>query len=337
MSLSADEVFRNFSDLLSQKDIAVAVSGGPDSMALAVLLFGWLQGQEWTGTLHALSVDHGLRAESAAEAQAAGAWLRASCPGIRHSILRWEGAKPSSRVQEEARRARHALITAYCRKRGIAHVFLAHHQDDQAETFLMRLAAGSGLDGLSGMAERQKQEEITLLRPLLACPKAALVEFCREQKIPYVEDPSNRMGAFARVRLREAAKVLEREGLSAKRLSLTAKRLARAREVLEAETEKFMAVSLKRKDTDRFVFFKSVWSGAYEEIVFRAVRKVLQELGTDEESGYSYGPRTERMEALADDLLKSEPFRKRTLGGVVVWADGENDEIVFRKEAAKKR
>jgi tRNA(Ile)-lysidine synthase len=182
--LKAELTSDEFSALLAErfpsalKDLvfAVAVSGGPDSMTLAKLLSSWAT--QNNKTIHALTVDHGLRAESADEAAQVAAWLK-NWPNTRHSVLKWEGDKPQNRIQEEARNARYRLMTDYCAGQGISSLFLAHHQDDQAETFLLRLAMGSGLDGLAAMrAVHKTGAGLILLRPFLTLPKERLLATC---------------------------------------------------------------------------------------------------------------------------------------------------------------
>lgn len=148
--------------------LALAVSGGSDSMALALLASAWAEAKGGEAT--ALIVDHGLRRGSAAEAGRVRAWLRARGIGCR--ILRWRGAKPAANLQAAARAARYALLTGWCRKAGILHLLLAHQQDDQAETLLLRLGRGSGLDGLAAMAPLASGADLRLLRPLLDFPRA---------------------------------------------------------------------------------------------------------------------------------------------------------------------
>src|SRR5438445_7778340 len=128
--------------------VAVAVSGGRDSLALALLAQDWTRARG--GSVIGLVVDHGLRAEAAAEAAATLCVL--SQQGIDGAILHWSGVKPSSGLQEAARVARYRLLRDECRRRGILHLLLGHHADDQAETVAMRAARRSGPDGLAGMA-----------------------------------------------------------------------------------------------------------------------------------------------------------------------------------------
>ncbi|MAG22807.1 MAG: tRNA lysidine(34) synthetase TilS, partial [Rhodospirillaceae bacterium] len=176
--------------------VAVAVSGGCDSMALALLAHDWAQGRG--GQTVALSVDHRLRWESGAEARQAGRWLKAR--GLTHHILSWTGDKPRHGVQAAAREARYRLLFDWCRRHGVLHLLLAHHQEDQAETFLLRLGRGSGVDGLAGMAPLSEVPTMRLLRPLLDVPKARLVATLQSRGQEWVEDPSNRDLAYARVR-----------------------------------------------------------------------------------------------------------------------------------------
>ena len=166
-------------------EIAVAVSGGPDSLALAILLDRWARRRG--GRAIALTVDHGLREESAAEARRVGRWMRGR--GIAHHILVWRGRKPKHGVQAAARDARYALLESWCRRHAILHLALAHHRDDQIETFLMRLGRGSGLDGLAAMPAIAERGGVRLLRPLLDIDKARLVASLAAMGQGWIEDP----------------------------------------------------------------------------------------------------------------------------------------------------
>ena len=191
--------------------VTIAVSGGPDSMALAALVSEWGE-NEGRGAAHAVVVDHGLRPESSQEARLVMARLSA-ISGLLPSLLCWNGDKPVTGIMEKARAARYKLLTEYCKNQGIRGLFLAHHQDDQAETFLIRLAKGSGLDGLAGMSPVREDGDVALLRPFLGIPKGRLIATCRARGISFVEDPSNANPAYLRPRLRAAREILEKEGL----------------------------------------------------------------------------------------------------------------------------
>ncbi|KJB89963.1 tRNA lysidine(34) synthetase TilS, partial [Skermanella aerolata] len=204
--------------------VAVGVSGGADSMALCLLLKSWTEDR--SGSLLALTVDHGLRQNAADEAIQVGSWLKAR--DVAHDILRWDGVKPLSGIQSAARDARYRLLTERCHAEGILHLALAHHREDQAETVLLRFAHGSGIDGLGGMAAVRETGSVRLLRPLLPVSRDRLRTYLTETCQSWVEDPSNQSPAYARVRLRGMADILAREGWSTARAADTARRLGRA-------------------------------------------------------------------------------------------------------------
>lgn len=181
--------------------LAVAVSGGADSMALVLLAHAWAQARG--GRVVGLTVDHGLRRESGEEAVRVGGWLRAR--GIDHRTLDWQGPKPATAVQELARRARYALMEDWCARHGVLHLLIAHHADDQAETVALRAAMSSGADGAAGMAPVRETKAVRLVRPLLAVPKARLLATCRAAGQSWIEDPGNLSTRFARGRLRASS------------------------------------------------------------------------------------------------------------------------------------
>ena len=178
--------------------VAVAVSGGRDSLALAVLAQAWAIARG--GRIIGLIVDHALRPESAAEAAATGALIRRH--GCDAEILHWSGTKPSTGLQEAARMARYRLLREACRQHGVLHLLVAHHADDQAETVAMRAARQSGPDGLAGMAGAVELPEVRLLRPLLGVFRSRLTATLLARGVPWVDDPSNVDPRFERARLR---------------------------------------------------------------------------------------------------------------------------------------
>jgi tRNA(Ile)-lysidine synthase len=184
--------------------IAVAVSGGPDSMALTLLADRWAR--QHGGTAWGLTVDHGLRPESADEARTVARWLAGR--GIPHRTLQWLGDKPRSAIQERARNARYRLLAEWCRANGCLHLLTAHHREDQAETYLMRKRAGSGIDGLAGMSAVRELPGCRLVRPLLAVSRLRLAALLAAENQPSLEDPSNRNPIFERARLRRAGESL---------------------------------------------------------------------------------------------------------------------------------
>ena len=178
--------------------VAVAVSGGRDSLALALLAQEWATARD--GRIVGLIVDHALRPESAQEATTTAALL--GHHGCDAEILRWSEAKPRAGLQEAARAARYRLLREACRRRGILHLLVAHHADDQDETVAMRAARQSGPDGLAGMSGTVELPEVRLLRPLLAIARSRLTATLLARSVPWIDDPSNADPRFERARLR---------------------------------------------------------------------------------------------------------------------------------------
>ncbi|GJL85035.1 MAG: tRNA(Ile)-lysidine synthase [Micavibrio sp.] len=315
--------------------VAVGVSGGPDSMALAKLLAEWSE-QSGGPAIHILSVDHGLRPEAAQEAAQVGEWAK-DWPGVTHSVLTVSKDKEeqsSTRIMENARAARYKALEAHCKARGIRHLFLAHHQDDQAETFLFRLAKGSGLDGLAAMAPAQDYSgNLVLLRPLLDVPKDRLIATCEDRGVSFVNDPSNEAEKFARPRLRKARAALEEEGLTSKRLSVTALRLARARQALDQIADMAVQDVTIENEPKRIVLNNEVLKAWPGEIGLRILIKAINTLGTES----AYGPRMEKVEALFEALMLEPEFRKRTLGGVIVDRDDKANTVLLTTERAAEK
>lgn len=295
----------------SKPRLAVGVSGGADSLGLALLAHDWAVGQG--GFILALTVDHGLRPESADEAQRVGHWLAAR--GIEHRILRWEGVKPSTGIQAAARVARHRLLAERCRDEGILHLALAHHRDDQAETVLLRFARGSGVDGLAGMAPVRAEGGVRLIRPLLDLPHARLVATCRAFGQEWIEDPSNRNPAFARARLRAVEEALAAEGLDSERLADTARRAARARAALETATASLLAEAAEIYPEGWIRLDPKPFLAAPEELGLRALVRCLLVVG-----GAPYPPKAEASERLFAEVTGGLT-KGRTLGGcrILSW------------------
>lgn len=220
----------------------LAVSGGSDSTALMVLFARWLaQRQAPLSSFCVATVDHGLRPQSAAEAQSV--MQAAQALGFPAVTLHWTGSKPATGLAEAAREARYRLLADLMRARRQRFLLTAHTADDQAETLLMRLARGSGVDGLAGIAPLRpllpcrdpadSAPPLMLARPLLDVAKSDLQDLLRRQAIAWVEDPTNADPTHERPRLREARAVLDRLGLTPLSLGTSARRLRRAREALE--------------------------------------------------------------------------------------------------------
>ncbi|MGJ0426947.1 tRNA lysidine(34) synthetase TilS [Methylocystis sp.] len=224
--------------------LLLAVSGGPDSVALMQLCAQW--SLRASRHIAVATVDHRLRKEARAEAEEVGRWARAL--GYAHHLLTWEEEKPSTRLQERARRARYALLTACARRIGASAIALAHHSEDQAETILFRLTRGSGVAGLAGMARIACHEDIPLLRPLLDFRKEELEAVCARAGQPFFRDPSNEDESFARVRLRRLAPMLAAQGLGRDSLLRLGSRAARADAALAHCAAEMLARALRRDE-----------------------------------------------------------------------------------------
>src|SRR5579885_561277 len=234
LPISSAEAAALFHDLQRWPALVLAVSGGPDSTALLWLVARWRKSLAWGPKLVAVTVDHGLRAESKDEAKAVAALARKL--GVTHRTLRWTGKKPSTALQQAAREARYKLLVQAATRAGAPAIVTAHTLDDQAETVLIRLTRGSGLTGLAGMRRSrpvpEARSDLTLLRPLLSIPKSRLIAPLAATRIPFARDPSNIDPRFTRARLRGLMPKLAEEGLDARRLALFASRLRRADEAL---------------------------------------------------------------------------------------------------------
>ncbi len=305
--------------------LAVAVSGGADSMALALLA------RRWGAQVTALHVDHGLRAGSAADADQVARWLAARA--IPCHILRWHGEKPRTGIQEAARAARYHLLEGWCRDHGVAALLLAHQADDLAETFLVRLGRGSGLYGLAAMmpsappltpGERLPRR----YRPLLDWPKRRLDATCRAAGQAWLEDPGNRDPAYARTRIRALLARPPLPELSGERLAGVARRLGRARAALEQAVAAHLAAHVRVDARGHALTPRSALLDAPEEVVLRALTQLLTVLG-----GRLYPPRRKRLEH-ALEALRASRFRGLSLGGCLIRPCRGGNLLVCREPAA---
>ena len=260
------------------------------------------------GSVVALTVDHGLRRDSAAEARRVAVWLQAR--GVAHHLLRWRGVKPQANVAAAARTARYGLLLDWCRRQRIGDLLLAHQLEDQAETFLLRLARGSGADGLAAMAPIVATDGVRLLRPLLGVPRGRLRATLRRQHQEWVEDPSNEDPAYARSRMRKLLPALAEEGLSAARLAATAARMGQVRAALEAASAGLTGVAAVVDPAGFALLDSRPLQHAPREIALRGLSQLLMLVG-----GNGLPPRLERLERLLASVLAGELGAGRTLAG----------------------
>src|SRR3984885_2083726 len=193
-AISAQDAKRLFADWKGVPAIVLAVSGGPDSLALMWLAVRWRRALARGPRLFAVTVDHGLRAEAAREARDVKRLARTL--ELPHRTLHWTGAKPKTGLPAAARAARYRLLAEAARANGATHILTAHTRDDQAETLLMRMLRGSGIAGLAAMARQSEREGVLLARPLLDVSKSRLVATLKKAKIGFADDATNRDVSF---------------------------------------------------------------------------------------------------------------------------------------------
>lgn len=255
--------------------LAVAVSGGADSLSLCFLAHDWTAARG--GRVTALTVDHGLRRESAEEAGEVAACMARH--GIKHKVLSWRGEKPATRLQEAARVARYRLLCGWCRDNAILHLLLGHHADDQAETVLHRLIRGSGVEGLTGMSAIVYTAEVRLLRPLLGCRAADLRRFLRSSGEVWLDDPSNQDARFARTHLRAMRPSLEAAGLGEPVLLAAAARMAAAKTAMQASVVALLALCCRVHPMGFARLDRAVMAAAPVEIGAKALTRIVMMIG----------------------------------------------------------
>jgi len=281
--------------------LAAAVSGGPDSLALAILAERWARAHN--GTFHALSVDHRLRPESGTELEELGGWLAAR--DIRHEILVWSGAKPTNGIQEAARDARYRLLAERCRELGFLHLLTAHHRDDQAETHVIRRRAGSGAVGLAGMSAIRELASCRVLRPLLGFNKKRLIALLAAEDQPFLVDPSNRNPAFERSRIRDDLP----DGVDLEPLPAEIRRLGIARQAHERAVDALLARAVTLHPAGFATVDPDHLAAAPDAVAETALAALAATIGVT-----AYQPRRARVARLRAALAVA-PRRGATLGG----------------------
>ena len=264
------------------------MSGGPDSIALMWLAARWRRALARGPRLVAVTVDHGLRAEAAAEAREVKRLARTL--DLEHRTLRWTGPKPVAGLPAAARSARYRLLAKAARQSGATHILTAHTRDDQAETLLMRMLRGSGIAGLAAMARESERDGVRLARPFLDVSKSQLIATLNKAKLGFADDPSNRDPHFTRPRLRALMPALAAEGGDPRNLARLAARLARANaavEVLTDGAERYLALrdrDVRRRDFDAGTadarsFDAEVFAAMPEEIRLRLLKRAIDRFG----------------------------------------------------------
>ena len=327
--ISAQDAKRLFADWKAAPAIVLAVSGGPDSIALMWLAARWRSTLARGPRLIAVTVDHGLRAEAAAEARDVKRLARSL--DLTHRTMRWTGEKPKTGLPAAARTARYRLLAQAARASGATHILTAHTRDDQAETVLMRLLRGSGIGGLAAMARESERDGVLLARPFLHVSKSQLVATLKKAKIGFADDPTNRDTNFTRPRLREIMPVLAAEGGDARNLARLASRLARANqavEILVDGAERYLALrdreapraGLDASAFDASSFDAKAFAAMPEEIRLRLLKRAIDRFGRE---GPAELGKVEALLAALDQASakpgkERRPRLKQTLAGALV-------------------
>jgi tRNA(Ile)-lysidine synthase len=333
-AISASDAKRLFAEWKAMPALVLAISGGPDSVALMWLAARWRRALIHGPRLVAVTVDHGLRAESAREAKEVKRLARSL--DLPHHILRWTGAKPKTGLPAAARSARYRLLAKAAQDHGATHILTAHTRDDQAETLLMRMLRGSGMAGLAAMARQTPRDGVVLARPFLNVSKGQLIATLAKAKVEFADDPTNRDSHFTRPRLRALMPALAAEGGDARNLARLASRLARANaavEVLTDGAERYLALrdieaagagtraDISNSEISNFKMFDfEAFAAIPEEIRVRLLQRAIDRFGHE-------GPaELGKVEALLAALQQAGakkprargPKLKQTLAGALI-------------------
>jgi tRNA(Ile)-lysidine synthase len=327
--ISVQQAKALFADWKHAPAILLAVSGGPDSIALMWLAARWRKALAHGPDLLAVTVDHGLRPEAAREAREVKRLARHL--GVPHRTVRWSGEKPGSGLPAAARAARYRLLAAAARRSGASHILTAHTRDDQAETLLMRLLRGSGIGGLAAMARESEREGVLIARPFLDVSKSQLIATLERAKIGYADDPTNRDTRFTRPRIRAVIESLSAEGGNPRNLARLASRLARANaaiEILADGAARYLALRDQAMGSPRAAASTSFEAEAFarlpEEIRLRLLLRAIDRVGHE---GPAELGKTEALLAGLDRALRMaaknrQPRLKQTLAGAIINLSG---------------
>jgi len=310
-----NKIFKSFKDSLKNENniknrIGIAISGGPDSLALAYFAKCYSLIKKLDARF--FIVDHKLRKESSIEAKSVKLFLEKF--DINCNILKWVGKKPKTNIQGVARNNRYNLLKKACLNHNISHLLIGHHADDLYENFFIRLLRGSGLRGLSSFGEviEDEQQNISILRPLIKINKKDLIYVSKKVFQFFINDPSNQNFDFQRIRIRKFISNLNKEGLNKKKLKLTIRNLKSANNALNFYTKKNISENAKFIKKTNIYILNELFFFQSEEVIFRSISLVLQKI-----SGRYYSPRGK---SILDLIFKirSDKYKKFTLGGCFI-------------------
>jgi len=314
-----------FNSEVLDSTIAIAVSGGVDSLVLMYLASESkvINNKD----VFILTINHGLRPESKTECDFVEGLAKEL--GFKVKILEWEGKKPSKSLQEKARNERYNLLLNFCRENSINNLFLAHHLDDQIENFLFRMFRGSGIKGLTSFSNRSERDGILLIRPLIDIPKSELIAFAKKRKIRWIEDPSNQNKKFERIKLRKILSLIYDQGFDKKVFLKSIKKLKLANKALDKTTKEFVSkYVLVNKNISVFIN-QEFFLEAPKEIQLRVIENSIRIFSGER----FYSPSYSKMMNLINWIRKSSNISAKTLGGTIFRR--RNKGIILYKEVKK--
>ena len=314
-------IYKEFEKNLNlNQDFIVAVSGGPDSLALSFLAKIYAINKSLK--VKYFLVDHKLRDNSSVEANFVKKLLKKL--SIKLIILKWNGKKPRNNIQSIARTKRYALLNKQSVKLNINNILLGHHRDDLIENFFIRMLRGSGLNGMLSFDKASEFKKINLIRPLIKFSKKDLVYVSKKIFDTFVEDPSNKNENFKRVKIRNLIKTLKSEGLNVEKFNLTIKNLKSANDSIKFFSENNIiknSIAFKRKKS---IFLNDKFFNQPQEIVFRSLTEIIKIVG-----GKYYPVRGKKIDKTVE-LIKNNAFFKITLGNCLIKK--VNNTIIVSKE-----
>ena len=315
------KIYNKFEKELNlDKDFIVAVSGGPDSLALSFLTK--IYAIKKNLNVKYFLVDHKLRQNSTKEAKFVKLLFKKIFTNL--EVLTWVGKKPRSNIQSLARNKRYELLIREAKKLKIHNILLGHHEDDMIENFFIRILRGSGLNGIISLSEKSKHNNINLIRPLLKFSKKNLEQISKKVFGIYVDDPSNKNKEFKRVKIRNLLKNLEEEGLNKNKFNLTIKNLKFANDAIKYFIEKNIKDNSTTIKLDKIIILNKNFFYQPEEVVFRSLTKLIQIVGKK-----YYPARGKKIFKLIDQI-KFNKSLKTTLGNCIFKK--VNDTVLLTKE-----
>ena len=314
-------IYKRFEKSLNiNENFGVAVSGGPDSLALAFLAKTYSLKRKINPKF--FIVDHKLRQESTKEAKTIQKILKRA--SINLEILTWKGKKPKNNIQSIARKIRYKLMSDRCEKYKIQSMLVGHHQDDLIENFFIRMVRGSGLKGLVSLDKKSKIDNTNIYRPLIDQKKDDLVLVSKKIFDFYVRDPSNNDEKFQRIRIRKLIEELRKDGLDMNKFLKTIKNLKYSNNVINFYVDENLKQNTFFSNKDkRLILNRSFFLKSYE-VVFRGLSDSLKKIG-----GKYYSVRGKKLEKMIYDIQNNRLFRS-TLGGCIV--EKVNHTIIISKE-----